>query len=380
MACIKVNNRLSFCSGIFFVLLGVSVFAPGTARAQDQGQGFDPLAEFRRNAGSAQQQQQQQPRQRSAPNQRSSQQQQAPLPTPGGFQQPGGQQGLSLEELDLEARMALEEAQAELERETRELAFDGAIRQLMPMTPEEIARLLEEFRISREAAEQRVGGTPKPEITVETVSLDPGTMPPTINVSPGYVTSVNMMDVTGKPWPVESISWGGDFEIITPGEGGHVIRISPMQAHALGNLSVQLVNLDTPVTFAISSQLERVQYRFDARIPEYGPLADMPIIDVGLSFKAGANPEMSTVLQGIMPAGAQRMEVEGVDGRTSVFRKNGQTFVRTPLTLLSPGWSESAKSADGMTVYVIHNSPVLLLSEKGKMVRAMIKENEVQQP
>ena len=41
-----------------------------------------------------------------------------------------------------------------------------------------------------------------------------------------------------------------------------------------------------------------------------------------------------------------RLNVNGVDSRTSAYKLNGQIFLRTPLTLLSPGWSHSSSSGD----------------------------------
>jgi intracellular multiplication protein IcmK len=331
------------------------------------GQKEDPLATWRKSAGSANKNQ-------------STTQTNTPLPTPGGFQETGDgtQPQFSMDDLDEDMQLKMKERQKEIEELTREAAFDAALNTLMPMTPEEISRLLETFRENREAAEQRPGGIPEPEVVVKEVPLDPSARPPMIKVSPGYVTSVNIMDITGKPWPIETLSWGGEFEVVNPGNGGHIIRITPMKAHAVGNLSMKLINLDTPITFSMHSQIESVHYRFDARIPEYGPYADMPIIDTGVTLTAGGNASISTVLQGVIPNGAKKLKVEGVDGRTTAYRHNGQTMVRTPLTLLSPGWSESAKSADGMTVYVVHNTPVLLLSDNGKMMRATLSESEVQ--
>jgi len=52
------------------------------------------------------------------------------------------------------------------------------------------------------------------------------------------------------------------------------------------------------------------------------------------------------------------------------------TYVRTPLTLLSPGWNASVSSMEGMNVYEISNSPVLLLSDRGRMVRARLSNRE----
>ena len=68
----------------------------------------------------------------------------------------------------------------------------------------------------------------------------------------------------------------------------------------------------------------------------------------------------------------RRLDVEGVDGRTSAYRYNDLVYVRTPLTLLSPGWNSSATSADGTRVYEIDDAPVLLLSDRGRMVRARL--------
>ncbi len=300
-----------------------------------------------------------------------------PPPTPGGFQQPGdmampADQYYNLETLSAED---IEAKQAELQQKAREQAFDSALNGMMPMSPEQIRAMLDKYKVTREASESRIGGAPKPEVTVETVSLEPGATPPVVKLSPGHVTSVTMLDITGQPWAVQDVSWGGNFEVISPEEGGHVIRISPMAAHEVGNMSVQLVGLKTPVTFTLETQLDVVQYRFDARIPEYGPLASPPIIDPGLTTVAGGDKSLTQILDGVPPDGTERLKVSGVDGRTSVYRQGGATYLRTPLTLLSPGWSASVKSADGMTVYVVNNSPVLLLSDRGKLVRAQVEEN-----
>lgn len=300
----------------------------------------------------------------------------APAPTPGGFQQPAlGTPGDQSYDLDLAAEM--EQKEAELQQKAREQAFDSALNGMMPMSPDQIKALLEKYRVTREASESRIGGTPKPEVKVETVSLDPGITPPVIKLSPGHVTSVTMLDITGEPWPVQDVSWGGNFEVISPGEGGHLIRISPMGATEVGNMSVQLVGLKTPVTFTLETQLDIVQYRFDARIPEYGPLAKPPIIDPGLTIVAGADKALTQILDGTPPAGTEKLSVSGVDARTSVYRVGEATYLRTPLTLLSPGWNASVKSGDGMTVYVVNNSPVFLLSDRGKMVRAVVEQNKV---
>jgi intracellular multiplication protein IcmK len=51
-------------------------------------------------------------------------------------------------------------------------------------------------------------------------------------------------------------------------------------------------------------------------------------------------------------------------------------YIRTPLTLLSPGWDQSVSSADGMHVYAMAFAPVVLLSDDGRMMRAYISRRE----
>lgn len=298
----------------------------------------------------------------------------APTPTPGGFQQPA-EGAFTDETYELETAEDIAAKEAELLQKAREQAFDSALNGMMPMSPDQIRAMLDKYRVTREASESRIGGTPRPEITVETVSLDPGATPPVIKLSPGHVTSVTMMDMSGQPWPVQDVSWGGNFEVISPGEGGHIIRVSPMAATEVGNMSVQLLGLKTPVTFTLETQIEVVQYRFDARIPEYGPQATPPIIDPGLTIEAGSDKSLTRVLDGVPPAGTKKINLTGVDSRTAVYRIGETNYLRTPLTLLSPGWSASVKSADGMTVYVVNNTPVFLLSDRGKMVRAVVDES-----
>jgi intracellular multiplication protein IcmK len=121
----------------------------------------------------------------------------------------------------------------------------------------------------------------------------------------------------------------------------------------------------------LKTSKNEVQYRVDARIPEYGPFATAPLIQGGTERVAG-NRLITSVLDGVMPEGARKMSVSGVDGRTSAYTLNGLTYLRTPLTLLSPGWEQSVSSADGMNVYALSQTPVLLLSDNGRFVRANV--------
>ncbi len=262
----------------------------------------------------------------------------------------------------------------QVEKELKNEAFSKALEGMLPLKPEQIRRLLEEFDRTQESYELPVYPLPKPEMTVKTISLDPGAKPLTVRVAQGHVTTLNMLDVTGGPWPIEDITWAGNFNIIQSGDtenGVHFVRITPQSEFAYGNMSIKMLGLKTPIVMTIETSRDLVHYRFDAIVPDYGPMAEAPLIEGGVSLAAG-NPAMSSMLQGIIPSGARRMTVSGTDNRTTAYRYAGAMYVRTPLSLLSPSWTSSVSSADGTRVYTIKQAPVLLLSDNGRMVRANV--------
>jgi intracellular multiplication protein IcmK len=258
------------------------------------------------------------------------------------------------------------------EREIRDKAFDAALTGLLPLEPAQIRKLLEEFDRVQQAVETPVYPYPKPEIVVQTVSVDPGSTPPEIKVAPGHVTTLNILDSTGAKWPILDITWAGNFQVVQPGQNGNVIRITPMSEFAYGNMAVMLAGFPTPVSFIIKTHRDSVHYRFDARIPGMGPLTETPIMEGGVTMAVAGDSALSAIMDGVIPEGAEKFKVEGVDSRTTAYLYNDITYVRTPLTLLSPGWSKSTSSADGMNVYAVADAPVLLLSDQGRMVRARL--------
>jgi intracellular multiplication protein IcmK len=266
-------------------------------------------------------------------------------------------------------------SQEDMRAQLRGRAFEAAADGMLPLTPDEIRALLERYDAVQESVEVPYYGRPEPVVAVETASLDPGTAPLTIQVAQGHVTTVTFLDISGAPWPVEDISWAGNFEVVESGgdDGTHILRITPQSEFAYGNMSIRLTELQTPVILTLATARDKVHYRFDAIIPDYGPFATAPLIQA----RAGPTPggkEISRVLEGVVPAHFARLNVTGVDGRTRAYRDGGTTYLRTPLTLLSPGWSAHVSSADGMRVYTLDGAPVLLLSDRGRMVRAYLSD------
>lgn len=293
----------------------------------------------------------------------------------GGMGGMGGAPGAPQTPEELQAMM--EQEAAEQQKKIEEATFEMALKQLLPLRPEQIRSTLGRFRESREAAETPIT-VPEARQEVQTASLDPMAQPVIVRMAPNHVTTLTILDATGAPWPIQDMSWAGPFQIVAPEPGGNVLRVTPQSAHGGGNISIRLVDLVTPVTMRLSTGVDWVHYRLDVRIPKPGPLAKTPLIEYGgLKTVAGKDEQMVGVLDGTPPAGAERLKIEGVDGRTSAWLMAGRVYLRTPLTLLSPGWDASVSSADGMNVYTLNNAPVVLLSDEGRMVKARIASEEV---
>ena len=268
----------------------------------------------------------------------------------------------------------LQQRNEDIQRQAREQAFERVKRSALPMETYEIRDVLGRLKDTQEAVQTPTRPAPSPNNVIRTISTDPSATPHTIRLHAGNVTTLNIIDVTGEPWPIVDLGFGGHFDVKPPEPGGHVIRITPLKDFAHGNLVVRLLKMTTPITFSLNSGGDEVNYRFDARIPEYGPNARMPLIDEGISTIAG-DKTTTSFLEGVPPRGAKRLVVEGdVDARTSAYRYAGALYVRTPLSLLSPAWIGSTTSADGMNVYVLDDAPILLLSDRGALVRARVGE------
>lgn len=293
-----------------------------------------------------------------------------PPVSPGMDLQVGAPNGVSANPI------SQEQVQAEEDNKLRKQAFDSVKAQIMPLKPEEIRRLLELYDETKQASVTPVYTDPEMESSFQRISLDPGAKPLTIKTAIGHVTTLSIVDVTGQPWPIHDLTWAGDFQIEQPEQGGHMLRITPTKDFATGNISMRLVGLNPPVIFSLRTERRSVHMRLDVQVPEVGPKGVLPPVETQVTTTAG-DDFLTSVLIGVVGGNdVRRLDIDGIDGRTSAFEKDGMMYVRTPYTMLSPAWSQSVQSGDGTKVYALNYSPVILLSEKGKMVRAYLSRKE----
>ncbi len=282
-------------------------------------------------------------------------------------------------QLDKQAEEAAAKAaadEAKREEEHNRKSFNRAAGGLLPLSPDQVRDFMHKLENTQEAAQPPFAGQPKGEVKVVSLALDPGVAPPQINLAAGYVTTIDMVDITGEPWPILDVGVGGNFEVTPTQAGSHVVRISPLTRLGSGNLSILLKGLSTPVIFKLSAGGETFHMRYDVRIPKLGPNAKAPLISRGRTGPTAGDEVIVMMLENAPPKAAVRLKVAGVDARTMAWKLGDKIFVRTPLALLSPAWNASASSSDGITVYEIGDAPVLLMSDEGAMVRARILRSE----
>jgi len=251
-----------------------------------------------------------------------------------------------------------------------ELAFAGVTQQVFPLTPAQIGQLKQRQKQQVFAEESPVGTPPKPTATSQFVNLSPGAVPPVIRLSQGFVSSLVFLDSTGSPWPISAYDLGDPTAFnIQWDKMSNTLMIQSNKLYTYGNLAVKLKGLNTPVMLTLIPGQKAVDYRVDLRVQGYGPNATNLPLDEGLP--PSVNNVLLHVLEGVPPAGSIRLTVSGGDARAWVVHE--KMYVRTNLTVLSPGWIGSMTSADGMHAYEMQKAPVLLVSWHGKVMQLKVE-------
>ncbi|MFA4994478.1 MAG: DotH/IcmK family type IV secretion protein [Bdellovibrionales bacterium] len=297
----------------------------------------------------------------------------SPPPAPA-FSSDANQLALQAEQAALQAQNDADADMRKRELDHNIKSFDRAASGLMPLSPDQIREFMKKLQKTQDASIMPYEGTPKGLTRIATISLDPGVEPPQVNLNSGFVTTITLVDATGEPWPILDVGVGGNFEVSPTPAGTHVVRIMPLTRVGVGDLSILLKDLPTPVILRLSSGGPTVDLRYDARIGRLGPGAKPQIIN--RPRLVAGDETLTLILENAAPGTAKRLKIGGLDSRSSAWAIGDKAYVRTPLTLLSPAWNASIASADGTNVYEIGSAPVLLLSDNGALVRAQILRDE----
>jgi len=250
------------------------------------------------------------------------------------------------------------------------IAFDALKDKMFPLEPDQIIQLKRKYEDTEYAESASARTPPKPVATSQFVNLSPGSTPPVIRLARGFVSSLVFLDSTGAPWPISAYDLGDPKSFnIQWDKVSNTLMIQANKLYTYGNLAVRLKGLNTPVMLTLIPGQKAVDYRIDLRVQGHGPNAVPAVLEDGIP--PTASDALLHVLDGVPPQGSVRLQVSGGDARA--WRLGEKIYVRTNLTLLSPGWLASMTSADGMHAYEMQKTPVLLVSWHGKVMQLKIE-------
>ncbi len=244
----------------------------------------------------------------------------------------------------------------------REQAFEETVRTQIPLSPDQIRTLKSMFDEAQKAASENPGAPPKPTSNSQIVDLSPGATPPIIRLQGGFVTSIVFLDTTGSPWPIAAYDLGDPRSFnIQWDQKGNTLMVQAISGYKTGNLGVVLQGLNTPIMLTLLPGQKAVDYRVDLRLPGLGPNS----VTTVTHLPGKETPALLDVLNGVPPQGSTTLKVSGCS-KCNAWLYNGEIFLRTRFTVLSPGWIATLTSADGMHAYELPSTPVILVSDKGK--------------
>ncbi|OGT47752.1 MAG: hypothetical protein A3E83_04935 [Gammaproteobacteria bacterium RIFCSPHIGHO2_12_FULL_41_20] len=249
-------------------------------------------------------------------------------------------------------------------------AFDTMLQKNMPLTPQQVVQLRQEIDAAQRAASIPATIPPKPVSTTLIINLAPGTTPPAIRLAQGYVSSLVFVDSTGSPWPIAAFDIGNPKNVNIQWDGkSNVMLMQAVAPYMAGNMVIRLAGLPTPVTLELVSGQRVVDYRVDIHVSGLGPnTKDLPI---GTALPESANQLLLNVLDGVAPSGSKALMVKGGDCQAWLL---GDTmYLRTRLTVLSPGWVGKMMSPDGMQAYEMQKAASVLVSRYGEPIELKIE-------
>lgn len=244
-------------------------------------------------------------------------------------------------------------------------------RTAMPFTRAQLDMLARLVDQTRRATARGAGGLPAGRTRRIRAAEGGSSDIPAIFVRRGYTTAISFTDITGAPWPIEEILVDRRFlpadDAVDAVRGSHLLYVSPRQPWLHGNAVVKLARLADPLVMTLGDDGENADFRVDIRLARAGPNADPAALTRPETFRAG-DPHLAGLLSGVVPPGAERLEVAGGGEGDRAWRFGDDLLLVTPLVVLSPGpWA--AERSGRRWAYRLPDTPFALATMDGRETR-----------
>jgi intracellular multiplication protein IcmK len=254
-----------------------------------------------------------------------------------------------------------------------EMAFGALLDSALPLSPDQIKQLHHLYDLTQQAVSAAPTLPPTPVSSSLAVTLEPGSTPPLVRLSAGFVSSLVFVDSTGAPWPITAYGLGDPSSFnVQWDQTSNALFIQSLKPYAHGNLAVRLASLNTPVMISLVSGQKEIDYRVDLQIRDRGPNAEAPIVPESLQLGAQVDPRLINVLDGVAPQHSKQLILIPNIGQAWLTKEN-TLYLRTTLTLLSPAWTATISSPNGTHVYEMSKTPLVLASQDGKTITVEIQ-------
>ncbi len=257
-------------------------------------------------------------------------------------------------------------------------AFQNSLKAAMPLTSAQIAQLRTAINANRQAQEAPLAPA-MPRLSTINARIGVGN-PPAIAVQGGFVSTINVVDAYGRPWPIERYSLGNP-KAFTASVAGNSAAISDLQPYAQSNLALYLQGEATPLMVALVPGAQSdsgggvVDYSVRIRIntPEPG----LPAPAGGMAGGADYTNTLLSVVQGVGPAGAKHLRVVGDPARVEAWSWEGprgtRLLLRAPATVIAPAWLATMQGPGGIQAWVLPDVHVVTLSQNGRTRMVVVK-------
>ena len=254
-----------------------------------------------------------------------------------------------------------------------DMAFGSLLDSALPLSPDQIKQLHRLYDLTQQAVAAAPNLPPTPVSSSLPVTLEPGSIPPLVRLSAGFVSSLVFVDSTGAPWPITAYGLGDPTSFnVQWDQTSNALFVQSLKPYAHGNLAVRLIDLNTPVMISLVSGQKEIDYRVDLQIRERGPNAEAPIVPESLNLGAQVDPRLINVLDGVAPHDSKQLALTPNIGQAWLSKEN-ILYLRTTLTLLSPAWTATISSPNGTHVYEMAKTPLVLASQDGKTITVEIQ-------
>lgn len=254
--------------------------------------------------------------------------------------------------------------------------FDASLESLIPMSPGQIRQMRRKLDAQQRAASEiPLANGRKLEMVSRSVamSISPSQQAEMLTLFSKHVTTLVFFDSSGAPWPVVAHRVGDveTLEVELPQPGSNALTLVPQSQYVdSNNLTVFLKDQPMPMVFRFKVGDPQVDGRVSVRLDVRGPNSFDTPINVSAPSAAGGSVLMS-FLDGVPPAGARSVRLQGGDPSARAWSMGGSIYLRTSMLLMLPPYRQSTRLGQTF-VYEMPETPVMRASWEGREVSVQV--------